>query len=172
MGADGRLFAMPVTKIKTVGYIISNRTSCLVLSLFTKVSLVFSCKLTKVACFQNFLLTQLDFCGNLLQQFNITYLLRVPARLPKEPEQVFNFLSLHNEPEPRPSRKGWSGSGCCVAIFLLPNPAPHLENRMTVCMGYPAMTPKWESRKTSPEGGRKAMQGERRTQYQLVKMAN
>jgi len=24
--------------------------------------------------------------------------------------------------------------------FLLPNPAPHLENRMTVCMGYPAMT--------------------------------
>ena len=31
---------------------------------------------------------------------------------------------------------------------------------MTVCMGYPAMTPKWESRKTPPEmGGRKAMQG-------------
>ncbi len=57
------------------------------------------------------------FCGNLSQQFNITYLLRVSARLPKEPEQVFNFLSLHNEPEPRPSRKGWSGSGCCVAIF-------------------------------------------------------
>ena len=25
--------------------------------------------------------------------------------------------------------------------FLLPNPAPHLENRKTVCMGYPAMTP-------------------------------
>jgi len=43
---------------------------------------------------------------------------------------------------------------------------------MTVCMGYTAMTPKWESRKTPPEGGRKAMQGERRTQYQLVKMAN
>ncbi|MDW2997074.1 hypothetical protein R8C30_03970 [Faecalibacterium prausnitzii] len=54
----------------------------------------------------------------------------------------------------------------------MPNPAPHLENRMTVCMGYPAMTPKWESRKTPPEGGRKSMQGERRTQYQLVKMAN
>ncbi len=32
---------------------------------------------------------------------------------------------------------------------------------MTVCMGYTAMTPKWESRKTPPEGGRKAMQGER-----------
>jgi len=64
-----------------------------------------------------FTLTWLDFCGDLFQQFNITYLLRVPARLPKEPEQVFNFLSLHNEPEPRPSRKGWSGSGCCVAIF-------------------------------------------------------
>jgi len=26
--------------------------------------------------------------------------------------------------------------------FLLPNPAPHLDNRMTVCMGYPAMTPR------------------------------
>ena len=45
--------------------------------------------------------------------------------------------------------------------FLLPNLAPHLENRMTVCMGYPAMTPKWESRKTPPEGGRKSMQRER-----------
>jgi hypothetical protein len=56
--------------------------------------------------------------------------------------------------------------------FLLPNPAPHLENRKTVCMGYPAMTPKWESRKTPLEGGRKSMQGERRTQYQLVKMAS
>ena len=155
MGADGRLFAMPVTKMKTVGYIISNRTSCLVLSLFTKVSLVFSCKLTKVACFQNFLLTWLDFCGNLSQQFNITYLLGVPARLPKEPEQVFNFLSLHNEPEPRPSRKGWSGSGCCVAIFLLPNPAPHLENRMTVCMGYPAITPQGRAGKRRRKGAGK-----------------
>jgi hypothetical protein len=56
--------------------------------------------------------------------------------------------------------------------FLLPNPAPHLENRKTACMGYPAMTPKWESRKTPLEGGRKSMQGERRTQYQLVKMAS
>ena len=59
-----------------------------------------------------------------------------------------------------------------MTAFLLPFCPLHLENRMTVCMGYPAMTPKWESRKTSPEGGRKAMQGERRTQYQLVKMAN
>ena len=33
------------------------------------------------------------------------------------------------------------------------------------------MTLKWESRKTPPEGGRKAMQGERHTQYQPVKMA-
>mgnify|MGYP007128358317 FL=1 len=39
-------------------------------------------------------------------------------------------------------------------------------------MGYPAMTPKRESRKTPLEGGRKSMQGERRTQYQLVKMAS
>ena len=38
------------------------------------------------------LLTQFDFCGSVFQQFNITYLLRVPARLPQESEQVFNFL--------------------------------------------------------------------------------
>ena len=43
-------------------------------------------------CPDKFTLTWLDFCGNLFQQFNITYLLRVPARLPKEPEQVFDFL--------------------------------------------------------------------------------
>ena len=43
------------------------------LSLFAKVSLVFSCTLPKVTCSQNFLLTRLDFCGNLSQQFNITY---------------------------------------------------------------------------------------------------
>ena len=145
--------------MKAVGYIISNRTSCLMLSLFTKVSLAFSCTLPKVACFQSFLLTHCDFCGNLSQQFNITYLLRVPARLPKEPEQVFNFLSLHNEPEPRSSRKGWSGSGCCVAIFLLPNPAPHLENRMTVCMGYPAMTSQEQAGKRRRNGFRNARNG-------------
>ena len=48
-----------------------------------------------------------------------------------------------------------------MTAFLLPFCPLYLENRMTVCMGYPAMTPKWESRKTPPEGGRKAMQGER-----------
>ena len=42
-------------------------------SLFAKVSLNFSCKLPKMTRFQNFLLTQLDFCGNLSQQLNITY---------------------------------------------------------------------------------------------------
>ena len=134
---------MLVTKTKAVGYIISNRTSCLILSLFTKVSLVFSCKLTKMACFQNFLLAQLNFCGNLSQQFNITYLLRVPARLPKEPEQVFNFLSLHNEPEPRPSRKGWSGSGCCVAIFYC-----QIQHR-TLKTAWPSA---WDTRRWPWEG--------------------
>ena len=59
---------------------------------FTKVSHSFSCKPPKMAHFQKLLLTKLAFCGNLSQQFNITYLLRVPARLPKEPEQVFDFL--------------------------------------------------------------------------------
>ena len=73
-------------------YSIANRTSYPALSLFTKVPLAFSCKLPKVACSRKFLLTRLDFCGNLSQQFNITYLLRVPARLLKEPEQVFDFL--------------------------------------------------------------------------------
>ena len=48
-----------------------------------------------------------------------------------------------------------------MTAFLLPFCLLNLENRMTVCMGYPAMTPKWESRKTPPEGGRKSMQGER-----------
>ena len=48
-----------------------------------------------------------------------------------------------------------------MTAFLLPFCLLILENRMTVCMGYPAMTPKRESRKTPPRGGRKAMQGER-----------
>ena len=48
-----------------------------------------------------------------------------------------------------------------MTAFLLPFCPLDLENRMTVCMGYTAMTPKWESRKTPPEGGRKSMQGER-----------
>ena len=65
------------------------------------------------------------------------------------------FLSLHSKPEPKPSRKGWSGSGCCVAIFLLPNPAPHLENRMTVCMGYTAMTPQGRAGKRRRKGAGK-----------------
>ena len=38
------------------------------LSLFAKVSRAFSCALPKTACFQNFLLTPLDFCGNLSQR--------------------------------------------------------------------------------------------------------
>ncbi len=43
------------------------------LSLFAKVFIVFSCKLPKTTRFQKFLLTRLDFCGNLSQQLNITY---------------------------------------------------------------------------------------------------
>jgi len=41
MGADGRLFAMLVTKTKAVGYIISNRTSCLILSFYQSFPCVF-----------------------------------------------------------------------------------------------------------------------------------
>ena len=47
-------------------------------------------------------------------------------------------------------------------------PSSNLENRMTVCMGYPAMTPKRESRKTPPEGGRKPMQGERHPKFEIT----
>ena len=34
----------------------------------------------------------------------------------------------------------------------------HLENRMTVCMGYPAMTPQGRAGKRRRKGGRKTMQ--------------
>ena len=36
--------------------------------------------------------------------------------------------------------------------FLLPNPAPHLENRKTVCMGYTAMTPQGRAGKRRRKG--------------------
>ena len=39
--------------------------------------------------------------------------------------------------------------------FLLPNPAPHLENRMTVCMGYTAMTPQGRAGKRRRKGAGK-----------------
>ena len=39
--------------------------------------------------------------------------------------------------------------------FLLPNPAPHLENRMTVCMGYTAMTPQGRAGKRRWKGAGK-----------------
>ena len=132
---------------------------------------MFSCTLPKVADFQIFLLTRHEFYGNLSQQFNITYLLRVSARLLKEPEQVFNFLSLHNEPEPRPSRKGWSGFGCCVAIFIARSSTAPWKSKDRL-HGIPGKDLARASRKTPPEGGRKSMQGERHTQYQLVKMAS
>ena len=49
-------------------------------------------------------------------------------------------------------------TGLFCGDFFVAVPASHLENRMTVCMGYPAMTPYRASRKTPPEGGRKSMQ--------------
>ena len=110
------------------------------LSLFAKVFIAFSCNPPKVAYFQIFLLTQLDFCGSLFQQFNITYLLRVPAQLPKEPEQVFDFLIATQQTRTKAIPEGMVRFRLLCGDFLLPNPAPHLENRMTVCMGYPAMT--------------------------------
>ena len=121
------------------------------LSLFAKVSLVFSCKLPKSACSQKFAfakrsaamkapvgllsdrtvlrskmegprpdrftLTWLDFCGNLFQQFKLHIYLEFQLGSRRSRSKFLTFLSLHSKPEPRPSRKGWSGSGCCVAIF-------------------------------------------------------
>ena len=49
------------------------------LSLFAKVSLAFSCALPKISCFQNFLLTPLDFCGNLSQRFIAVQLFNATA---------------------------------------------------------------------------------------------
>jgi len=39
--------------------------------------------------------------------------------------------------------------------FLLPNSALHLENRKTVCMGYPAMTLRRRAGKRRREGAGK-----------------
>ena len=36
--------------------------------------------------------------------------------------------------------------------YVFYKPSSNLENRTTVCMGYPAMPPKWESRKTPLKG--------------------
>ena len=49
------------------------------LSLFAKVPLAFSCVLPKIACFQNFLLTPLDFCGSLSQRFMAIQLFNATA---------------------------------------------------------------------------------------------
>ena len=121
-------------------------------SLFTKVSIFFSCELQKVAYSQKFLLTRLDFCGSLFQQFNITYLLRVPARLPKEPEQVFNFLIATQQTRTKAIPEGMVRFRLLCGDFLSPNLAPHLENRMTVCMGYPAKTPQGRAGKRRRKG--------------------
>ena len=135
--------------------------------LFCKFPLHFSYRLAESNAFSKlFLLTQLDFCGNLSQRLIYNIFINDSARPIRTPEHFYNFQSLHQQAQTRPSRKGWSGSGCCVAI-LLPNPAPYLENRMTVCIGYTAKTPV-EAGKRRRKGG-KSIQRERCTQ--LVKMA-
>ena len=40
-------------------------------------------------------------------------------------------------------------------VFLLPNPAPNLDNRKTVCMGYTAMTPQGRAGKRRRKGAGK-----------------
>ena len=56
-------------------------------------------------------------------------------------------------------QKAKAGLVCFVTAFLLPFCPLHLENRMTVCMGYPAMTPKWESRKNAAGRGQEIHAG-------------
>ena len=48
----------------------------------------------------------------------------------------------------------------CDGFFVAVLPAGPLKPHDRL-HGIPGDDPKWESRKTSPEGGRKAMQGER-----------
>ena len=52
-------------------------------------------------------------------------------------------------------------TGLFCGDFFVVVPASHFENRMTVCMGYPAMTLRRRAGKRRRKGGRKAMQGER-----------
>ena len=47
-------------------------------------------------------------------------------------------------------------------------PSSNLENRMTVCMGYPAMTLTRRAGKTLLKGGRKAMQRERHSKFEIT----
>ena len=42
-----------------------------------------------------------------------------PFNVQRSQSKFLALLSLHNKPEPRPSQKGWSGSGCYVAIFII-----------------------------------------------------
>lgn len=56
---------------------------------------------------------------------------------------------------------------CQIVICFLQAPS-NLENRMTVCMGYTATTPTRASRKTPPREGRKAMQGEQHSKFEIT----
>ncbi len=42
-----------------------------------------------------------------------------PFDVQRSRSKFLTLLSLHNKPEPRPSQKGWLGSGCYVAIFVI-----------------------------------------------------
>ena len=132
--------------------------------LFAKVSLAFSCTLPKVTYSQNFLLTRLDFCGNLSQQLNITYFTYLFRPYGAEP---FGFQPLHNRLA-WPSRKSEGRAGLfCDGFFVAVLPVepwkPH--DRLH---GIPGDDPARESRKTPPEGGRKAMQGERHPKFEIT----
>lgn len=58
--------------------------------------------------------------------------------------------SLHKT-ELEASREGRVFRSVCVAIFLLPSPCLHFENRTTVCMEYPARTSPRTTRGSEPD---------------------
>jgi len=56
-------------------------------------------------------------------------------------------------------KKAKAGLVCFVTAFLLPFCPLHLENHMTVCMGYPAMTLRRRAGKRRRKGGQESHAG-------------
>ena len=98
-----------------------------VLSLFAKVFTVFSCKLPKVTCSRNFMLTRLDFCGNLSQQFNIYIFYLFAQYLRGWATPLFDFSSRYiTDWQDLPKSEGMTGLFC--GGFFVAVPALNLEN--------------------------------------------
>ena len=114
-----------------------------------------------MACFQKFLLTRLDFCGNLSQQFNIYIFYLFAQYLRGWATPLFDFSSRHITDWQDLPKKRRHDRSVLWRLFLLPFQPRTLKTAWPSAWKYPAMTPPRESRKTPPEGGRKSMQRER-----------